>query len=289
MPDGIEILRPSDLKSIRIPWDARYSSDDVLEIVRREPSLALWNRRTGAYVLGAPWRHRNHIANAVDIVGPSMSVELLRAFIARCDDLGYRLAIVAEYLERRRESFYTSTGMEVLEDIVVYELGRLPRQSPTIDDVAGLRLSRVDLSDATQLRALLDLDHRAFPWLWWNSREEFDNYAGVPGVSIDFAIARDSQIVGYIGTTALGSWGHLDRIAVDPALQSRGFGRALLYLSIDRLRTEGARRVALSTQASNTISRALYESVGFRRSKSHDYRIYGRLLGRLDELEISKA
>lgn len=275
LPDGIEVLRPADLGTIRIPWDARYTRDEVSDIASRRPSLSLLDRRTGGYLLGAPWRHRDTIANVIDIVGPSVSVELLKSFIIRCDELGFELAIVAEYVERRRESFYSSAGMEVLEDIVVYELGRLPRIAATGHQLV---LSPMELSDDLAFAELLDLDHRAFPWLWWNTRGEFENYASVPGVSIDFARSERGETIGYIGTTSLGSWGHLDRIAVDPALQGRGYGRALLDLSIERLRAGGARRVALSTQASNTISRALYESVGFRRSSSHDYRIYGRRL-----------
>ena len=278
LPEGIEVLQPSDLGTIRIPWDARYTRDEVSDIVSRRPSLSLLDRRTGGYLLGAPWRHRDTIANVIDIVGPSVSVELLKSFIIRCDELGFDLAIVAEYAERRRESFYSSAGMDVLEDIVVYELGRLPRGPHITANGHRLMLSPVDLSHDGAFAELLALDHRAFPWLWWNSRGEFENYAGVPGVSIDFARSEGDEPIGYIGTTSLGSWGHLDRIAVEPELQGRGYGRALLDLSIERLREGGARRVALSTQASNTISRALYESVGFRRSSSHDYRIYGRRL-----------
>ncbi|CAN5679283.1 hypothetical protein BH23CHL2_BH23CHL2_02790 [soil metagenome] len=278
IPDGIEILRPSDLGSIRIPWDARYSRDEVADIVRGEPSLSLWNERTGGYLLASPWRHRTEIANVIDIVGPSVSVELLKAFIAHCEDLGFELAIVAEYAERRRESFYALAGMEVLEDIIVYELGRLLRNNRLLPNDAGLTFNPVDLADPSQFQELLDLDHRAFPWLWWNSRGEFENYNEVPGVAIEIARSDAGRVVGYIGTTTIGTWGHLDRIAVDPDLQGGGYGRALLDYTIQRLASLGARRIALSTQASNLVSQALYESVGFRRSRSYDYRIYGRRL-----------
>jgi ribosomal protein S18 acetylase RimI-like enzyme len=149
-----------------------------------------------------------------------------------------------------------------------------------VEQVDDLQTELVDLNDPDQRAELLRLDHRAFPWLWWNSAGEFENYASVPGVEIVLVRFEDGAPLGYIGTTSLGTWGHLDRIAVDPDLQGRGYGRRLLSLSIRRLGAAGAKRVALSTQASNTVSRALYESVGFRRSRAHDYRIYGRRLDR---------
>ncbi|MEZ4523921.1 MAG: GNAT family N-acetyltransferase [Thermomicrobiales bacterium] len=278
MPEGFEVLHPSDVSSLRIPWDARYSRDEIAEIASSDPPLSLWNPRTGGYLIGGFWRHREDIANVVDIVGPAVSTELLEAFLIRCRQVGLKLAIVAEYSERRRESFYESGGMHLIEEIVVYELGRLPSASLARPGSPELIARVVDPETVDGFDELIRLDHRAFPWLWWNTPSEFENYASAPGVIIETLSTMDGKLVGYIGMTSLGSWGHLDRIAVDPDLQGQGFGRLLLDRSIQRLRSGGARRVALSTQASNTVSRALYESVGFRRSRNFDYRIYGTRL-----------
>ncbi len=278
VPGGIDILQPGDVENLRVPWDARYSRSEIEELAAQEPPLSLWNRRSGGFLLGGQWRHRTEIANVIDISGPSIAVELLTTFVQRAEQLGFQLAIVAEYAERRRESFYAAAGLAPIEDIVVYELGRVPQLAASGFDDEGYFVTVVDLREREQRSALLTLDHRAFPWLWWNSAGEFDNYGSVPGVEIVLVRRPDGAPLGYIGTTSLGSWGHLDRIAVDPAAQGQGFGRRLLALAIERLQADGARRVALSTQASNRVSRALYESVGFRRSRSHDYRIYGREL-----------
>ena len=276
--DEIEVLRPEDVDRVRVPWDARYTREEVEELAREEPGLCLWNRRTSGYLLGARWRHRHEIANVVDINGPSVAIDLLRAFIVRATEIGMRLAIVAEYAERRRETFYAAAGLSVLEEIIVYELRTGRKQQNAREPGDGHSVERVNLRDLDQRAELLSLDHRAFPWLWWNSLAEFENYAGVPGVKIQLVRDGDERAVGYIGTTSLGSWGHLDRIAVDPSLQGRGYGRILLDIAIRQLTEQGARRIALSTQASNTVSRALYESAGFRRSRAHDYLIYGRQL-----------
>lgn len=274
----IGVLTVRDLGELQIGWNARYTRHDIEHLALTKPGLSLWHRRTGGYLIATPWRHRDDIANVLDISGASTADDLLRAFIERCAQLDFSLAVVAEYVERRRESFYYSAGMNVLEDIVVYELGGISPRGGRSRAGSDLQMREISLDDRTAVDELLDLDHRAFPWLWWNSEAEFHNYADVPGVSIEGAYDVSGTLIGYIGTTSLGSWGHLDRIAVDPALQGRGLGRWLLDYSITSLSARGARRVALSTQSSNTTSRALYESAGFRRSRSHDYRIYGRRL-----------
>jgi ribosomal protein S18 acetylase RimI-like enzyme len=277
--DGeIAILHPEDVRHLQVGWNARYARAEIESIVAKAPALSLWNTRTGGYLIATPWRHRDEIANVLEFAGPSTADDLLRAFIAHCSSIGFELAVVAEYAERRRETFYYSAGMSVLEDIIVYELGRLRSASAETHSTVPLTFRELSLSVPEHFGELLELDHRAFPWLWWNSEAEFVNYAEVPGVSIEGAFDEDGSLVGYIGTTAIGSWGHLDRIAVDPDLQGRGYGRRLLEYSMAALGRRGARRIALSTQSSNTISRALYESVDFRRARAHDYRIYGRWL-----------
>lgn len=276
--DEILVLSESNVRDLRVPWDARYSRQEISALVQSEPGLSLWNPRTGGYLLGSRWRHRDEIANVVDIVGPAVADQLLSAFIKLCAERGFELAVVAEYSERRRSSFYFAAGMEVIEDIIVYELGRIPPEYGGQVDLGSLSVAPINIEDEREFEELLEVDHAAFPWLWWNSAGEFRNYAAVPGVKIEGFRDPTGRMIGYIGTTSLGSWGHLDRIAVHPDVQGRGLGRKLLIYSIARMKAFGARRVALSTQQSNHVSRALYESTGFRRSRAHDYRIYGRAL-----------
>ena len=75
--------------------------------------------------------------------------------------------------------------------------------------------------------------------------------------------------VGYvklIHPTPLASSRHVLEIrglAVSPAAQRRGVGRALVKGAIAEARARGARRVTLRVLAPNTGARALYESCGF--------------------------
>lgn len=61
-------------------------------------------------------------------------------------------------------------------------------------------------------------------------------------------------------------------LAVDPAHQGRGAGRALVEACIAHARTDGRRRVVLHSTREMTVAHALYTSLGFVRDERHDLR-----------------
>lgn len=77
---------------------------------------------------------------------------------------------------------------------------------------------------------------------------------------------RDDRPVGFALTshTSAGNYAHLIRVAVRPEAQGRGIGRQLVLDGLRFARDVGAAGLALNTQASNTPSRRLYSSLGFR-------------------------
>jgi ribosomal protein S18 acetylase RimI-like enzyme len=56
---------------------------------------------------------------------------------------------------------------------------------------------------------------------------------------------------------------HLQELYVVPALRGRGIGRALLEATIATAREAGATGIDLNTGETDTVARALYESLGF--------------------------
>jgi ribosomal protein S18 acetylase RimI-like enzyme len=52
-------------------------------------------------------------------------------------------------------------------------------------------------------------------------------------------------------------------LAVDPGMQGRGIGRALLDAAVEEARQRGARRLTLRVLSTNTAARAAYEAAGF--------------------------
>ena len=66
-------------------------------------------------------------------------------------------------------------------------------------------------------------------------------------------------------TGRAGRRGFLQRLAVDPAREGHGLGRALVLDGLVWLRRRGVERVVVNTQEANQRALALYEQLGFRR------------------------
>ena len=93
----------------------------------------------------------------------------------------------------------------------------------------------------------------------------------------------DGRVVGavaHVAFTAAPEWREIlegpeevsfRMLAVDPAAQGYGAGRALVQACLDRARAAGAARVVISTQASMTAAHALYASLGFVRLPARDW------------------
>jgi ribosomal protein S18 acetylase RimI-like enzyme len=60
-------------------------------------------------------------------------------------------------------------------------------------------------------------------------------------------------------------------LAVDPAAQGRGVGRALVEACVARARAAGRRRLVLLTLPTMTSAHALYRSMGFVRDEANDW------------------
>ncbi|MGA7671027.1 MAG: GNAT family N-acetyltransferase [Nitrolancea sp.] len=271
----VEPITIPTLSRLRLSWSSRFDREDIGRLVKEHPGLSQWIPDTGDYVVGGPWRHRSEIAAVMELSSQSGAVPLLEELRESAAASGKRLVIASEHHESRQQAFYQSAGYDLIEEILIYELNQIPYT--TIAD-SRLRFEPVDLKNAALTRELIELDHRSFPWLWWNSRAEFDNYVGSFGVNIYLGRNGDGKAVSYLGVTRFRNWGHLDRIAVDPTVQGRGLGLESLDWAVHMLAESGARRIGLSTQARNVRSRQLYERYGFRRSPSQDYALYGQWL-----------
>jgi ribosomal protein S18 acetylase RimI-like enzyme len=97
-------------------------------------------------------------------------------------------------------------------------------------------------------------------WTFFNDR------VGVKDVLVAVV---DGEVAGYVRLgrpTPVEASDHvvtLNGIAVDPARQRRGVGRALLEAAAREAVARGGRRLTLRVLGPNASARALYESVGF--------------------------
>lgn len=272
----IRVLESDEVAHVRQTWDARFSHAELRQMTMSNDWLVVWNARSGEYVVGGRWRHRRDILEISEIAATGGAIELVQALTEELANRGVHLVVVPERDERRKSQFYAASGFEPVEEIIVYELHGL---RPPMHRPLGNRFQKVDYNNEQQMQALLDLDHKAFPWLWWNSPEEFHNYFHADGVVVEMVQDETGRAISYVGYTKLRGWGHLDRIAVDPEIQGQGLGRRSLEYAVAQMVALGSRRVGLSTQSDNRVSRALYESYGFRRNRGHDYRLYGHWIG----------
>jgi ribosomal protein S18 acetylase RimI-like enzyme len=280
-PYGALPLQPSDVDRLRLGWWSRLGAEEVRRLLAKAPGRSLWIPDTHEYILVGPWRHRTDVMHVQDLVAVRHPVELMRAAIMQAQEGGSRLFLAVEMAERRQDSFYDRVGLNLLENVISYEL---PARPSLQESRAGIDIRRVDLLTDQELDSLVSVDWKSFPWLWQNSIDEFREYFTQTGVEL-FVMREDGRPIGYLGTTVFPGWGHIDRLAVVRSEQGKGFGRLLTEFAINHLVSLGAIRIGLSTQQRNERSQALYSRLGFRRQVAGDYRIYGRALWQNDAVD----
>jgi ribosomal-protein-alanine N-acetyltransferase len=271
----IRRLWPADISRLRLGLHARLDEADAAALVIQSPGASFWVPATGEFLLVTPWRHRSDIITVHTASAFANETSLMRAVIDHGREAGYGAFVLVNTDETRRPAFYARHGLTRLEGIVTYEHGRLGHLA-SLAPADSLRFQPVRADDRDAVAALRRVDAAAFPWLWRNSPEEFDVYLRYPGVDVRLAWL-DGEPVGYTGATVYREWGHLDRIAAHPSHQGRGLGRRMLAMVGRELLASGVRRLALSTQADNGRSRALYASTGFQRTPDDDYEVFGVL------------
>ncbi len=265
-------LRPADVERLHLDSHPRLAPEEALALLAERPGASFWIPATGEFVLVTPWRHRFELATVHTFGAFANEDRLLNASMAHARDTGSAGFVVVDINETRQPSFYVRHGLRRIEDIVTYE-HRRPARLASAAVESGLEFRRVESSDPGLLREVLDLDHEAFPWFWWNSPEEFRAYLQYPGVEV-WAGIRGGDVVAYSGSTRYRRWGHLDRIATRPDLQGGGIGRAALTFAARMMMRRGCRRIALSTQGNNGRSRGLYDGTGFVRTPMDDYGVF---------------
>ena len=120
-----------------------------------------------------------------------------------------------------------------------------------------MNIRRLTYADLPQVIAI---ERRAFPAPW--SLAMFVLELSKPA-GICLAAVEGKRIVGYMVCSRYDTVWHLMNIAVDPDLQGRGIGGAIITRLIDEIGDETA-RVTLEVRESNTGAIRIYERFGFR-------------------------
>lgn len=275
--NSIEPLRPGDLRQLHIGWRARLNREEIRECLMRSPGRSVWDAVTHEYAIVGQWRNRDDVLQIADLAAVRNPEGLVIAASERVRALGSKMTVIVEIDETRRPSFYERCGFEHIEKVVTFDLQR--HAVPLIQRPSRMTFVPADPRDPATMETLLRIDHASFPWIWWNVQQEFEIYAVTPGVEI-FLGLDDGVPVSYAGFTAFPAWGHLDRIAVIPDQQGKGYGLYTLAFAVEMMLARGCRKIGLSTQSTNLRSQRLYQRFGFVRTADNDYDLWGDTLHR---------
>jgi ribosomal-protein-alanine N-acetyltransferase len=217
---------------------------DVLEWGRERVRITPW-RRDGRVALLSPLNDR-----------PTPSPEFLRRCLDELAAVGW-VEVVTAALTPDEQRPFLAAGFEEQERLrlLSHDLEGLP---PTPD--APLR--RAHDSDRA---AVLSVDASSFRPFWrlddWGLN---DALGATPVARFRVAVGEDNKAVGYAITGRTARRGYLQRLAVRPADQGRGLGRALVIDGLRWLRRRAVERAVVNTQLDNHAAHALYLSLGFR-------------------------
>ncbi|MCL6648681.1 MAG: GNAT family N-acetyltransferase [Chloroflexi bacterium] len=272
MAEPIAPLEARDVSLLRIPWISNYDTVSLGQFLATSDAPSLWIPATGEYALGGWWRGRHEVGQIVELAARSSNrPRLVEALVAAFSERQVQAVVPSPNEVWRESRWYRQHGFREIDRILTMAL------SPLVVPAAPEGGLEIRPYQPRHLEALTVVDRASFPWLWWNDPVDFARYAALEGVTV-LTGWWQGELVAYASTTLRGRRGHLDRLAVRPSEQGRGFGRALLTAALRDLSERGAREVALTTQVTNRVAQALYRSVGFRRTEEVEP-ILGRWLG----------
>lgn len=155
--------------------------------------------------------------------------------------------------------YVSALGFHPLEDIVT--LRRREQPIPSLMLPQGVTIRMLHDDDLARIAAV---DRAAFVPPWQMSAQDVYHAARI--ASFCTVAQVSTQIVGYQLCTVYFDGSHLARLAVLPAMQGRGIGRALVSGAIQHFSARGIPTMTVNTQASNIQSQRVYLRLGFQRN-----------------------
>ncbi|MFN3978958.1 MAG: GNAT family N-acetyltransferase [Caldilinea sp.] len=168
--------------------------------------------------------------------------------------------LIAYSSEKWLDRALHDAGMTLVERVDYFALERLQKRSW---HAAAFVSCIIRDATHTDLNRLVALDSRTFDALWrYAWRQMWDAWVNGPMLTAWI----DGELAGYTALTVDAEVCTIARLAVDPAWQGRGLGRALMTASLQLAQEVGCTRVILNTQATNQRAQKLYRAFGFRQT-----------------------
>jgi GNAT superfamily N-acetyltransferase len=203
-----------------------------------------------------PWRGDGRVAYLAPLTdAPPPSAGFLQRCLGELAGRGYASVITAALAPGERQAFYAAG---------FYDQERLRLLTRDLDSVpapSGAPTRRARPADRPRV---LEVDAATFSAFWRLDEWGLDQaIAATPAARFRVATAAD-VVVGYAITGRAGTDGYLQRLAVHPAHQRAGLGRALAIDGLQWLRRKRAKRAVVNTQVGNAAAFSLYVGLGFR-------------------------
>ncbi len=221
--------------------------------------MALFPLTIGAArVRAGMWRGNPNLAYLVPLTGAATLTPSTLAMIReRLRHRGFSAVVTAAVGPTERHMLEADgfTAHELLH-LLCHDL-RPPLPSPP-DHASSIKRGHRRHRDE-----ILAVDHATFDEFWRLDGEGLQEAIDATPVS-RLRIVRDRRVVAYSVSGRAGPQGYLQRLAVDPGVQGRGLGTALVADTLNWLHKRGATKVWVNTQEANEGALSLYEKIGFR-------------------------
>lgn len=126
---------------------------------------------------------------------------------------------------------------------------------------SGFTLRPMTADDLPQVE---QIDRLAFNPLWHYSRDTLRE--ALLQAALAMVVEGPQGLAGFQISTASPFGAHLARLAVHPAAQGQGLGKALVQHLMQHVAAQGALQLTVNTQETNSVSLHLYQRLGFRRT-----------------------
>src|SRR5918999_3369190 len=149
----VSTLRPRDVSALRLA--GRRGAESMRRLLEIHPDRSVWIPATLEYALIGPWRNRPEIGSIEELVAVRHLEELLRAAVERCAEQGDELVLTVELDSQRSPARYERAGLEMLEEVITYELGIV--REPWSGS-GHIRLVRVQANDEAAVDLVTSID-----------------------------------------------------------------------------------------------------------------------------------
>jgi len=209
-------------------------------------------RYRGGVVRIAAWHGRADVASLALRGRGTLAPASVARLLDRVRAAGYR-EVVTNALAPAATLPLVDAGFAVKSRlrVLAHDLAHLPAAS-----------HRTRRARRTERAALVEIDQAAFDDFWQLDADGLRQAARATP-SAQLRVTSSDGPAGYALFGRAGDDGYLQRLAVHPDAQGRGFGSALVGDGLLWLRRRGAARAYVNTQAENDRAFDLYERCGF--------------------------